>query len=84
MTDEASKKDMEVILRGIPSYLDIVIIISMWLLQQSKQGLTDKRISCKNIIALLQFSQNLMQGGLTKKDPFLMLPHVGEKEAGKL
>jgi hypothetical protein len=51
-----------------------------------KVGRTSKRITCRNILALIQFSQNLMQGGYKKewKDPFRQLPHINEEECNIL
>ena len=37
-------------------------------------GKTSRRITCKNILALIQFSQNLMQRGWINKDPLQQLP----------
>lgn len=35
-------------------------------------------------MTLLQFSQNLMQGGWIQKDPFTQLPGIGEDECKKI
>lgn len=56
----------------------------MWLVQQRKQGLTTKKLSCKNILSIIQFSQNLMQQGWKNKNPFQQLPYVGPKEAAAI
>jgi hypothetical protein len=47
-------------------------------------GRSPKRITAKNIMTLLQFSQNLMQGGWIQKDPFTQLPGIGEDECKKI
>ena len=60
LNDPSVQKDLETILRNLPSYIDIMITITMWLVQQAKMGQTNRMITCKNILALIQFSQNLM------------------------
>jgi len=70
MSDPRLQEDLEMILRAMPSYLDIVIMICMFLNTQFRVGETKKRITCKNILAVVQFSQNLMQQGWVNKDPF--------------
>ena len=84
LDNEQTRRELEVILRKIPAYLDIVIMITMWLNAEHKQGRNNKKITCKNVIALIQFSQNLMQGGWIDKDPFMMLPHVGKSQSEAL
>ena len=69
VNDPKVQKDLETILRNIPSYLDILIMTTMHLVQLRKLGKTDKNITCRNILALIQFSQNLMQRGWINKDP---------------
>jgi hypothetical protein len=64
------KKDLEDILRTIPSFFDIMLSQTMMLAQLYKMGKSPKKITAKNIMTLIQFSQNLMQGGWINKDPF--------------
>jgi hypothetical protein len=42
----------------------------MMLSQMYKQGQSPKKITAKIIMTLIQFSQNLMQGGWINKDQF--------------
>jgi hypothetical protein len=56
LNDENIQKDLEIILRHIPSYLDIAMMNTMVLVGESKMGRTTKKITCKNILALIQFS----------------------------
>jgi len=63
-------KDLDQILRAIPSYIDIMLTQTMALSQAYKMGQSPKKITAKNIITLVQFSQNLMQGGWINKDAF--------------
>jgi hypothetical protein len=56
----------------------------MMLSQMFKMGKSPKRITAKNILTLIQFSQNLMQGGWIYKDAFQQLPHVDQQAAGKI
>lgn len=57
---------------------------TMMLSQAFKQGQSPKRITAKNIMTLIQFSQNLMQGGWINKDPFIQLPFFSQADAGKM
>ena len=47
-------------------------------------GKSPKKITAKNIMTLIQFSQNLMQEGWIYKDSFSQLPFVGQEECSKL
>lgn len=58
---ESLGTDLECILRTIPSYLDIIIEECIKLIAEFKQRQTHKRLTCQNILGILQFSQNLMQ-----------------------
>lgn len=68
--DKFIKQDIECILRALPSYLDIVMEESVKLINEFKMRQTHKRLSCQNILGIIQFSQNLMQLGWVFKDPF--------------
>jgi len=83
LSNEGIKKDLENILRTIPSYFDIMLSQTMVLAQMYKMGRSPKKITAKNIMTLIQFSQNLMQGGWINKDPYSQLPNLGENEAMK-
>ena len=63
LTGEETEKELEIILRAVPNYLDIIIQATVALSTLFKMGRTSKRITCRNILAVIQFSQNLMQGG---------------------
>ena len=56
LANEGLKKDLEVILRSIPSYMDIMLTQTMMLSQLFKMGRSPKRITAKNIMTLIQFS----------------------------
>ena len=87
LANEGLKKDLELILKSIPSYMDIMLQQTMMLSQFFKMGRSPKRITAKNVMTLLLFSQNLMQSGWINKDAFQQLPYFGEdecKEAKKL
>jgi len=75
---ETVSKDLETILRSIPSYIDIMLSQTMALSQAYKMGRSPKKITAKNIMTLIQFSQNLMQGGWINKDAFAQLPGFEE------
>ena len=54
--DPQVAKDLELILRCIPSYLDIVLQTSMVMAALFKVGQSKIKISAKNILGILQFS----------------------------
>jgi len=56
----------------------------MELAQAFKFGRSSKKITAKHIMTVIQFSQNLMQGGWINKDPFSQLPFYGEDECKRL
>jgi hypothetical protein len=80
LQNEGIKQDLENILKTIPSFFDIMLTQTMTLAQLAKMGRSPKRITARNIMTLIQFSQNLMQGGWIYKDPFTQLPHFQETE----
>jgi len=80
---ETIRDDLEKILRSIPSYIDIMLSQTMALSQAYKMGRSPKRITAKNIMTLIQFSQNLMQGGWVNKDAFAQLPGFDEASCKK-
>lgn len=63
LANEGLRKDLETILMAIPSYMDIMLMQTMMLAQLFKMGRSPKKITAKNIMTLVQFSQNLMQEG---------------------
>ena len=83
LSHEGLKKDLETILKAIPSYMDIMLTQTMMLAQLFKMGRSPKRITAKNIMTLVQFSQNLMQGGMLSKDSYRQLPGFEEDEGKK-
>ena len=50
---EQFEKDMELILRSIPHYIDLSIIVAMGLSQMHKQGLSPKQITARTIFNIL-------------------------------
>lgn len=47
-------------------------------------GRSPKKITAKNIMTLIQFSQNLMQGGWINKDAYMQLPYFDEPTCKKI
>lgn len=45
-----------------------------------RSGMSQKPITAKNVLTLIQFTQNLMTGALVNKDPYSQLPGFGEEE----
>lgn len=56
LANEGIKRDLETILKAIPSYMDIMLMQTMMLAQLFKMGRSPKRITAKNIMTLVQFS----------------------------
>lgn len=56
LANEGLKKDLELILKSIPSYMDIMLQQTMMLSQFFKMGRSPKRITAKNVMTLLLFS----------------------------
>lgn len=56
----------------------------MMLSQMYKMGRSPKKITAKNIMTLIQFSQNLMQGGWINKDAYAQLPYFDEPTCKKI
>lgn len=52
--------------------------------QAFKMGQSPKKITAKNIMTLIQFSQNLMQGGWINKDQFQQFPGFDEQKCKML
>jgi hypothetical protein len=48
--------------------------MAMVLGMQFKMGYSRKRITAKNVLTVITFSQNLIQGMWADDDPFLQLP----------
>jgi hypothetical protein len=84
LENEGIAKDLEQILRTVPSYFDIMLQQIMMLSQFYKMGRSPKRITARNIMTLIQFSQNLMQCGWVNKDPYAQLPYFDEEVCKKI
>jgi len=84
LQNEGIKEDLEKILRAIPSYMDIMLSQTMMLSQAFKMGKSPKKITAKNIMTQIQFSQNLMQGGWINKDAYQQLPGFDAASCGKM
>lgn len=70
------KQDLEKILKMMPSFIDIMLNQTQELANLSKRGMIKKRITAKNIMTLIQFSQNMVQGGWKNKDAFYQIPFL--------
>jgi len=56
----------------------------MMLAQFYKMGRSPKKITARNIMTLIQFSQNMMQGGWINKDPYAQLPYFETEQMKKI
>ena len=81
---EGISEAMEQIIRNVPNYMEVMLGETMKLAHMFKMGQSPKRITAKNIMTLIQFSQNFMQGGWIHKDPFQQLPGFDQVSAGKM
>jgi len=84
LENEGIAKDLEIILRTVPSYFDIMLQQIMMMSQMYKMGRSPKKITARNIMTIIQFSQNLMQCGWKSKDPYAQLPGFGDDECKKI
>lgn len=78
------EKNLESMLKQIPTLIDVMIEQTMMLSQMFRMGRTGRRIFARNILTEIQFSQNLMTGGFMIKSPFSQLPDVGEPECERI
>jgi hypothetical protein len=53
-----------------------MIQMAMILAMEFKMGRSRKRVTAKNVLTLIAFSQNLVQGMWYDDDPFLQLPFM--------
>lgn len=51
-----NNNDLKLILKTIPSYLDLIIDICLDLVRMAKVGQTKKTITCKNLLYIMKFS----------------------------
>lgn len=84
MANPGIAEDIDTILRAIPSYIDIMLTQTMMLSQLYKMGQSPKKITAKNVITIIQFSQNVLQGGWINKNHFQQLPHFDETASKRL
>jgi len=63
---------------------DKVTRVIMMMSQMYKMGRSPKKITARNIMTIIQFSQNLMQCGWKSKDPYAQLPGFGDDECKKI
>jgi hypothetical protein len=71
-------------LKHVPSYVDITLEEIVKLAAELRTRQTHKRLTCQNVLAIIQFSQELMQQGWINKDPFMQLPNFTPEDCAKL
>ena len=69
-------EDLEFILSKTPYMIEQMIQMAMVLAMEFKFGRSKKRITAKNVLTLIAFSQNVVQGMWYDDDPFLQLPYM--------
>ena len=60
--DETLEADLEYMLSKAPYLIEQMIQMAMVLAMEFKAGRSKKRITAKNVLTLIGFSQNLIQG----------------------
>ena len=71
-------------LKQFPILIEIMLEQAMELSFRFRQGMSSKPITAKNVLSLIQFSQNLMTGAYIIKDPFSQIPGFGEQECKRV
>jgi len=84
LDDPKIRADIFAIMRTIPSYITIMIQECMSLIAMLRQRKTYRRITGSTVLGLIQFSQNLMQGGFVNPDPFMQLPTFTTEDVAAL
>ncbi len=74
--NESLQEDLEFILSKAPYMVEQMIQMAMILAMEFKMGRSRKRVTAKNVLTLIAFSQNLVQGMWYDDDPFLQLPFM--------
>ena len=69
--DEFFSSDIEIILAKAPFLITLMIEMTMQLAMDFKMKRCPKRITAKNVITLIEFSQNMMQAMWKDDDAFL-------------
>ena len=82
--DTVLKDDLNYILQKAPYLLTIMIEMGITLAIQYKMRQSRKRIIARNILTLLDFSQNVIQGMWKDADAFYQLPHMTIERLKKL
>jgi len=67
-------EDLEYILGKAPYLMEQMLQMAMVLAMEFKFGRSRRRITARNVLTLITFSQNLVQGLWIDDDPFLQLP----------
>lgn len=74
--NESVQEDLEFILSKTPYLIEQMIQMAIILAMEFKMGRSKKRITAKNVLTLIGFSQNVVQGMWDDDDAFLQLPHM--------
>ena len=74
MKDPAFKENLSIILKLAPQLINMMMEVAMELQAAYKMGQCPKKMVSKNFIAILEMSQNLIQGRWLGDEPLLQLP----------
>lgn len=72
---------LEDILSKAPYHCELLIQVAMMLAIENKAGRSPKKVTAKNIITIIEFSQNISQALWKDDDNFLQLPYVDEQKS---
>lgn len=74
--DPVMQEELNYVLSKAPYLLEQMLQMAIILAMEFKFGRSRKRINARNVITLIAFSQNLIQGMWADDDAFLQLPHM--------
>ena len=73
--NESTRKDLEIILQKAPFYIEMMIQMAIVLAMEFKMGRSPKKVTAKNVLTIIDFSQNMIQALWKDDDHFLQVPH---------
>ena len=84
--EQLDKNDIAEILKKVPAYVEIMLEVckEVSTIFKMTRGRRGRRIIAKNIITILDFSQNVIQALWKDDDPFLQLPHMNKDTIKKI
>lgn len=81
---ETLQPALEEILSKAPYHVELMIQMAIVLAMEFKMKRSPKRVTARNILTLLEFSQNITQALWKDDNLFLQLPHINEQKTKQL